>query len=591
MDRKRLGSLLVAGMVWGALPVFAKPSKVLLVPFSGGTLGQWGYRSRETQKVIIPNQFEQAQPFSEGLAGVRIQGRWGYINRSGKVVIPPRFEDVGRFHAGLAAVQWKGRVGAINRKGKPVLKGKFTQAYPFTSQVLFARIEEPVGGLAQDPETLLGLQTGWGLYHLEKGWLTKEGLRLSLLDPSLESGLIWASTGSRRAPYGLLRADGTWQVKPKYSQVQRLSNGRALVTVGSGDSKKMGAVDPTGKLVVALRPGHFSYFRNGVAPLKKDGKVGLVDLKGNLIGGRTFEDVEIPETGDAFKVKVAGVWEGLSRSGNSVASPDDGEGIASCPSGIQLVRKSGKVQVQDGQGQPTVPYLFDYTYNKLRCDQPSSIRRNGTWTYLGLDGRVLNDSLVFENIYGFKDGYGAVMMDGKWRILDSKGQFVLADSFDKIQLLGQGLFGVQKGKRAYRIDATGKEVKIPPKDTSVVLACAGGGRIIELNGKWGIATQDGSLLIKPKYRAIHCFEDGLAWAAFDSRKKWCPLDPSGSLQENPGCESVRYPPYTIPTHHQPEVLDEDPYESSVLWTLGRLEYGLGKRKSPPRLISDFILGR
>ena len=51
----------------------------------------------EIQYAIKP-QFEDARFFSEGLASVKIEGRWGYIDKTGQYVIMelPRFGGVFR---------------------------------------------------------------------------------------------------------------------------------------------------------------------------------------------------------------------------------------------------------------------------------------------------------------------------------------------------------------------------------------------------------------------------------------------------------------------------------------------------------------
>ncbi|MHB8123063.1 MAG: WG repeat-containing protein [Desulfuromonadaceae bacterium] len=47
---------------------------------------QDGYKAG---KLIIPPRYNGVQPFSEGLAVVKLGDKYGYIDRSGKMVIPP----------------------------------------------------------------------------------------------------------------------------------------------------------------------------------------------------------------------------------------------------------------------------------------------------------------------------------------------------------------------------------------------------------------------------------------------------------------------------------------------------------------------
>src|SRR5580765_2442265 len=54
--------------------------------------------------LAIAAQFDEAGPFSEGLAAVRVAGRFGYIDKQGVTVIPPQFDFAGAFSDGLAHV-------------------------------------------------------------------------------------------------------------------------------------------------------------------------------------------------------------------------------------------------------------------------------------------------------------------------------------------------------------------------------------------------------------------------------------------------------------------------------------------------------
>ena len=93
-------------------------------------------------------KYDQIDAFSEGLAAVRRDEKWGYINLKGEEVIPCQFPDeyrVGQFSEGVACVIdnrnkddkeiWNKRVGFINKKGEWVLEGEFfTEAHcPYAS--------------------------------------------------------------------------------------------------------------------------------------------------------------------------------------------------------------------------------------------------------------------------------------------------------------------------------------------------------------------------------------------------------------------------------------------------------------------------
>ncbi|GAH30691.1 unnamed protein product, partial [marine sediment metagenome] len=80
---------------------------------------KWGYIDKTGKWVITP-QFQWAGSFSEGLAAVRIEGKWGwgYIDKTGKWVIEPQFNMASRFSEGLAVVKSEGKKGYIDKTGK-----------------------------------------------------------------------------------------------------------------------------------------------------------------------------------------------------------------------------------------------------------------------------------------------------------------------------------------------------------------------------------------------------------------------------------------------------------------------------------------
>ncbi|MEZ4826489.1 MAG: WG repeat-containing protein [Bacteroidia bacterium] len=115
-------------------------------PFSEGLAAvrmnnQWGFINRR-QEMIIPYQYDNAKSFRQRLASVKSVGKWGVIDTQGNVVIPftyeqpVEFEDIARLRnqEPWAVVYVDGKYQYINRKGEPMLKGmKFQYAENFSS--------------------------------------------------------------------------------------------------------------------------------------------------------------------------------------------------------------------------------------------------------------------------------------------------------------------------------------------------------------------------------------------------------------------------------------------------------------------------
>ena len=137
-----------------------KHSLVVTTDFSEGLAGvkvggKWGFIDTKGEMVISP-QFDEAGKFSEGLAAVFSQCRWGYIDKTGAFVIKPQFKFALEFSEGLAVVdphpanegpcppgKSHGKLGYINRSGKLVIEPQFDLAFQFIKGVARVSIVNP----------------------------------------------------------------------------------------------------------------------------------------------------------------------------------------------------------------------------------------------------------------------------------------------------------------------------------------------------------------------------------------------------------------------------------------------------------------
>jgi hypothetical protein len=107
---------------------------------------QWGYIDK--QAPVIKPQFDFAGLFSEGLAGVGIGSKVGYIDKHGNFVITPPFAiaNLFSFSEGLAAVRvgefLTGKWGYIDKQGALVIKPQFDSVGPFSDGLAVAGIDD-----------------------------------------------------------------------------------------------------------------------------------------------------------------------------------------------------------------------------------------------------------------------------------------------------------------------------------------------------------------------------------------------------------------------------------------------------------------
>ena len=97
-------------------------------------------------RTVFQSDWDDIRPFSEGLAAVRKNGKWGFVDREGEVVIEPQYDSVTAFAEGLAGfelgatqvslsngISWTcpGRRGFIDHSGSVVIPAEWIDASPF----------------------------------------------------------------------------------------------------------------------------------------------------------------------------------------------------------------------------------------------------------------------------------------------------------------------------------------------------------------------------------------------------------------------------------------------------------------------------
>jgi hypothetical protein len=71
---------------------------------------------------VLRPRFQAASPFREGVAAVKLDGKWGYIETNGNWFILPRFEDAKPFYNGRAFASCHGNPVVVTRRGEVLFR-------------------------------------------------------------------------------------------------------------------------------------------------------------------------------------------------------------------------------------------------------------------------------------------------------------------------------------------------------------------------------------------------------------------------------------------------------------------------------------
>ena len=70
--------------------------------------------------MVIPAKYDNAYWFSEGMARVVIDGKYGFIDKTDSMVIPAKYDYAWPFSSGKARVELNDRWFYIDRNGNEV---------------------------------------------------------------------------------------------------------------------------------------------------------------------------------------------------------------------------------------------------------------------------------------------------------------------------------------------------------------------------------------------------------------------------------------------------------------------------------------
>ncbi len=220
----------------------------------------------------LDQTIESADPFFEGVARIKVNGKYGYINKEGKIVISPQYTDAGMFLEGVASVEMKvddkTKEGYIDKEGKVVISPQFDLAGDFFDDRARIKIDTSYGFIDKQGKIVIAPQYS-------------EVFDFNQNCAAVEQEDVW----------GFIDNNGRIVINPQFKGVYPFTSS-GLSIVESANNEKWGVIDKNGKFVVNPQYDEIDGFYDHAAIIKQNDKYGLIDDKGKVLVNPIYSNAE-----------------------------------------------------------------------------------------------------------------------------------------------------------------------------------------------------------------------------------------------------------------------------------------------------------
>lgn len=293
--------------------------------------GKWGFISKNGE-MQLPCLYEDALEFSEGLAAVKLNGKYGYIDRAGKEVIPFQYDDAELFSEGMAPVSNEDKYGFVDRSGKLVISYQYDEScYQkcFSEGLAAVALDGKWGYIDKTGREVIPCEydfacefsSGLACVELDAkvGYINQSG---AIVIPIRYSGEMDASFSGNRVclqddeteVWSIIDDKGTiLKTLSEYEFVEPFVDGLATVTTLDG---KCGCIDTEGQLIIPCEYEMIFLKKDGIVSAKKKGYMGCINHKNEEVMPFIYISIDLMSEGMVLVNDGKRISYVLNQSGN-----------------------------------------------------------------------------------------------------------------------------------------------------------------------------------------------------------------------------------------------------------------------------------
>ncbi len=197
-----------------------------------GSLKVINYHGAVIQGSSLLENVQEIFADHDGLRGIKMDGRYGFVDQQGRLRIANRYDSIGEFHEGLAAIKLIGKWGFVNTSDQIAINPNFDYSSYFKNGVAIVSRNKKFGLMNTVGKILLSMR-----YDAIQRWADNQFLLIS----------------STRQ--GLADEQGNVLVEPRFDSLLKVGDGLLLVC----RQEKWGATTEQGLNIIPMIYDHLEY--------------------------------------------------------------------------------------------------------------------------------------------------------------------------------------------------------------------------------------------------------------------------------------------------------------------------------------------
>ena len=271
-------------------------------------------------EMVIAQEYDYISDFQNGIAAAAKNGKFGYIDTKGNTVIDFIYEDAWSFNDGsIAPVRIEKRYGYLNKKGEIVIERQFNEARPVVNGIAVATNGRLVKAWSEERGEYMETEKDYYIIN------DKTGKMITVVYDEVadfaENGFAAMREG---VLYGYINQKGEEVIAPQFIEAGEFSEGLAPVKT---QDEKWCYINERGEIVLEFEKAmKLGSFYNGLAQIVNEQREhGYINTDGEMVIEQKFRynggERKFYDDGYAVVEKTIGKYGVIDKQGNFVIEP------------------------------------------------------------------------------------------------------------------------------------------------------------------------------------------------------------------------------------------------------------------------------